>query len=59
MVGTFEIGLKKNAIKSVNMIIEYILQKLNSVLYRDQFMHDISLLMDEVNINMYEFYGRS
>lgn len=59
MVGTIEIAINKKSLKSLNLIIENILEKHNDRQYREQLMHDISRLMKQINLSIYDFFGRS
>ena len=58
MMGTIERAKHQNNIKSIKIILEFVLEKYQSLNYRDQLMWDMTQL-GEMNLNIFEFFGRS
>lgn len=58
-MGTIDIATRKKSLKSLKMILEHIIELYGTVKYRDLFMHDISKIIEEKNLKVFDFFGRS
>lgn len=57
-VGTIERALEQNSIKSLMVILHYIMDHINTPAYRELIMHDLPAILSSRKLMINEFFAR-